>query len=147
MVCVMGHVKKSGQLSLSDINKSCVLIITRIPASYEKKRLLCLYTLGGGHSASKSRRVTGYHSVSKNLSESLAQYGFSCYDLVWSYLPSAYVQIFCRSCNTRLAMILHEPGHEKMCLMSYANNKGADQPAHPRSLIRAVWSAPLFFAA
>ena len=22
-----------------------------------------------------------------------------------------------------------------MCLMAYANNKGADQPAHPRSLI------------
>ena len=34
-------------------------------------------------------------------------------------------------------MILYEPGHEKMCLMSYANNKGADQPAHPRSLISA----------
>ena len=29
----------------------------------------------------------------------------------------------------------HGPGHAKMCLMSYANNKGADQPAHPRSLI------------
>ena len=27
-----------------------------------------------------------------------------------------------------------EPGHEKTCLMSYANNKGADQPAYPRSL-------------
>ena len=27
------------------------------------------------------------------------------------------------------------PGHEKTCLMPYANNKGADQPAHPRSLI------------
>ena len=27
-----------------------------------------------------------------------------------------------------------EPGHEKRCLMPYANNKGADQPAHPRSL-------------
>ena len=27
------------------------------------------------------------------------------------------------------------PGHAKMCLMPYANNKGADQPAHPRSLI------------
>ena len=26
-------------------------------------------------------------------------------------------------------------GHAKMCLMTYANNKGADQPAHPRSLI------------
>ena len=24
---------------------------------------------------------------------------------------------------------------KKMCLMPYANNKGADQPAHPRSLI------------
>ena len=23
------------------------------------------------------------------------------------------------------------PGHEKMCPMPYANNKGADQPAHP----------------
>ena len=30
-----------------------------------------------------------------------------------------------------------EPGHEKMCLMSYANNKGADQPAHLHSLISA----------
>ena len=36
----------------------------------------------------------------------------------------------------------HEPCHEKTCLMPYVNNKGADQPAHPRSL-----SAPLFFAA
>ena len=27
------------------------------------------------------------------------------------------------------------PGHAKMCLMPYANNKGADQPVHPRSLI------------
>ena len=33
--------------------------------------------------------------------------------------------------------ITMEPGHEKMCLMPYANNKGADQPAHPRSLISA----------
>ena len=32
-----------------------------------------------------------------------------------------------------------EPGHEKMCLMSYANNKGADQLAHPRSLISALF--------
>ena len=26
------------------------------------------------------------------------------------------------------------PGQAKMCLMPYANNKGADQTAHPRSL-------------
>ena len=32
----------------------------------------------------------------------------------------------------------HSPGPvEKTCLMSYANNKGTDQPAHPRSLISA----------
>ena len=33
--------------------------------------------------------------------------------------------------------IIDEPGDEKMYLMPYANNKGADQPAHPRSLINA----------
>ena len=27
------------------------------------------------------------------------------------------------------------PGHAKTCLMPYANNKDADQPAHPCSLI------------
>ena len=37
----------------------------------------------------------------------------------------------------RLQNQTFEPGHEKMCLMSYANNKGADQTAHPRSLISA----------
>ena len=30
---------------------------------------------------------------------------------------------------------IFEPGHKKMCLMSYVNNKGADQTVHPRSLI------------
>ena len=36
---------------------------------------------------------------------------------------------------TKDVFILNESGHEKICLMSYVNNKGADQPAHPRSLI------------
>ena len=34
-----------------------------------------------------------------------------------------------------VAVETNEPGHEKTCLMSYANNKVADQPAHPRSLV------------
>ena len=34
-----------------------------------------------------------------------------------------------------VTVMSNEPGHVKMCLMPYANNKGADQPAHPRSLI------------
>ena len=38
---------------------------------------------------------------------------------------------------TYLNKTANEPGHEKMCLMSYANNKGTDQPAHLRSLISA----------
>ena len=29
------------------------------------------------------------------------------------------------------------PRHEKTCIRWFANNKGADQPAHPRSLISA----------
>ena len=33
--------------------------------------------------------------------------------------------------------IIYEPRHEKTCFLPYANNKGADQPAHPRSLISA----------
>ena len=30
------------------------------------------------------------------------------------------------------------PQREKTCLRGFANNTGADQPAHPRSLFRAV---------
>ena len=33
---------------------------------------------------------------------------------------------------------LYGPGHPKMCLMAYANNKGADQPAHPYTCILAL---------
>ena len=29
------------------------------------------------------------------------------------------------------------PCREKICLLRFANNKGADQPAHPRGLISA----------
>ena len=33
--------------------------------------------------------------------------------------------------------ILFGPRREKTCLRGFANNTGADQPAHPRSLISA----------
>ena len=32
------------------------------------------------------------------------------------------------------ALLIIEPRHEKICLMSYAKNKGADPPAHPQML-------------
>ena len=55
---------------------------------------------------------------------------------------------FCWFCHVVAHLILvfvlgvHaiEPGHEKTCLMSFADNKSADQPAHPRSLISAFVS-------
>ena len=32
---------------------------------------------------------------------------------------------------------IYGPGREKTCLLGFVNNKGADQPAHPHSLISA----------
>ena len=50
-----------------------------------------------------------------------------------SYLPN---KIFC--CKNEFMVIkIYEPNHEETCLMLYANNKGADQPTHARSLISA----------
>ena len=50
---------------------------------------------------------------------------------------SETVNIFSQVRLWSIFAILIEPGHEKMCFMSYANNKSADQPVHPRSLISA----------
>ena len=36
-----------------------------------------------------------------------------------------------------LPLRIFGPGHAKTCLLPYAKNKGADQPAHPRSLTSA----------
>ena len=35
------------------------------------------------------------------------------------------------------AQAINGPRREKTCLRRFANNKGSDQPAHPRSLISA----------
>ena len=45
-------------------------------------------------------------------------------------LSVGYVASYITQCwLCGIKQIVFEPGHEKMCLMSYANNKGADQPA------------------
>ena len=36
-----------------------------------------------------------------------------------------------------IGLIINGPGREKTCLRGFANNKGADQPAHPHRLISA----------
>ena len=38
-------------------------------------------------------------------------------------------------CMAVLEVTSYEPHHEKTFLMPYANNKSADQPVHPHSLI------------
>ena len=37
--------------------------------------------------------------------------------------------------NRQYSTLLFGPRREKTCLRGFANNKGTDQPAHPRSLI------------
>ena len=39
--------------------------------------------------------------------------------------------------SSKCKAILIGPRREKTCLQGFVNNKGADQPAHPRSLISA----------
>ena len=49
----------------------------------------------------------------------------------------AYIVTY--KCTTKIVIpqLLIGPRREKPCLRWFANNKGADQPAHPRSLISA----------
>ena len=55
----------------------------------------------------------------------------------WSHIPHCWKShvvaqlLFSSSTDT------YGPRREKTCLRGFANNKGADQPAHPRSLISA----------
>ena len=44
-------------------------------------------------------------------------------------------QVLCSPCLD--CHMLNEPRREKTCPRAFANNTGADQPAHPRSLISA----------
>ena len=43
----------------------------------------------------------------------------------------------CMRSRHRLTLSSYGPRREKTCLWGFANNKGTDQPAHPRSLISA----------
>ena len=47
------------------------------------------------------------------------------------------VQNWCNNAWFIIWKKVYEPCHEKTCLMPFANNKGADQPAHPHRLISA----------
>ena len=53
----------------------------------------------------------------------------------WSGCSSEAVFRVYTACPIWAYTLLYGPRHAKMCLMPDANNKGADQPAHPRSLI------------
>ena len=55
---------------------------------------------------------------------------FVCFVMRW--LIFLQEKIFMQQTNFKRKF---GPGHAKMCLMPYANNKGTDQPAYRRSLI------------
>ena len=44
----------------------------------------------------------------------------------WAHWACVFFQF---QLNQSIRAPLNEPGHAKMCLMPYANNQGADQPA------------------
>ena len=60
-----------------------------------------------------------------------------CFALLNEYLLySHYItKLIHKDVNTVFACSHFESGHEKKCLTPHANIKGADQPAHPRSVI------------
>ena len=62
------------------------------------------------------------------------------YEMLFALEPNSYTfqnnmfaKIRVRGDTVCFSWFEYESGHKKMCLMSYANNKGADQPARPRS--------------
>ena len=70
----------------------------------------------------------------------------------WSeYLLGAQAIVLVLSWGGSIIIIMLGPGHAKMCLMAYANNKGADQPTHPRSLISTIvvrcWDSMIYILA
>ena len=63
----------------------------------------------------------------------------SCADYItfphWFFISKAVLNFLFYYVKFVTWLFLTEPHHEKTCLMSYANNKDADQTAHLHSLI------------
>ena len=57
--------------------------------------------------------------------------------LIERVLPLRITEIFFSMHSLLKVRILYGPQREKTCLRWFGNNKGTDQPAHPRSLISA----------
>ena len=51
--------------------------------------------------------------------------------MVWTYM----VPLILKQVTEQSSLLLYGPRREKTCLPGFANNIGADQPAHLRSLI------------
>ena len=49
-------------------------------------------------------------------------------------LVPIFLSLYLSSAGQCWENLSYGPGHAKTCLMAYANNKGADQPARPHSL-------------
>ena len=57
--------------------------------------------------------------------------------LVFTFLFYFYLESFHKEHSTVIKQLIWALTRKKSCLRGFANNTGADQPAHPRSLISA----------
>ena len=88
--------------------------------------------------AGRYQLVNAFQNTKNKLSNKfMEKETFFCHS--WKYECSGHLQSDIQRASFMFTLhktpLLNEPGHAKMYLMAYANNKDADQPAHPRSLI------------
>ena len=71
--------------------------------------------------------------------------------IIWKEIVFDFAFIYDVAVKFHKCTCEYMPGHAKTCLVPYANNKGADQPAHPRSLISTFvvrcWNSMIFILA
>ena len=75
---------------------------------------------------------TVYGNLLSEIAKEKSKYEINC--VKWSTMD-ALIDQSCVEMQTHLLLLLYGPRRKKTCLRGFANNKGADEPAHPRSLI------------
>ena len=96
----------------------------------------CIFFLGALRAKSVCASIHESGTNSRHI-----RYGFYTLVLVWRWFHQCcYLEdVIFSNCSYRRGdtIFTNGPRYEKTCLRWLANNTGADQPAHPRSLISA----------
>ena len=102
---------------------------TPVPLMCWSIKCICIYPA----------RLESIFASSKTSVETVRACAGSSEHLMLASAPGAKIEHFCADSPEPSLLVYNDNGHrrEKTCLLGFANNKGADQPAHPRSLISA----------